>query len=142
MTFLKVCALVLVGVLSYLGIFYVSVGMLDNIFLMFLPLLFGYLYLLWVVPSRQILLQGLEEVCIIYIVNCDPKRCILLNFSFQHDPHGFSCWIATAFIHFIFFWTLTWSDISWCNLTPICFLGLLLLIPQIIVWAAAHRVSR
>ena len=63
MTFLKVCALVLTGVLSYLGIFYVGVGMLDNIFLMFLPLLFGYLYILWVVPSRQILLQGLEEVC-------------------------------------------------------------------------------
>ena len=65
--FPKVCALVLTGVLSYSGIFYVSVGMLDNIFLMFLPLLFGSLYILWVVPSRQILLQGLEEVCI-------PKR--------------------------------------------------------------------
>ena len=66
---------------------------------------------------------------------------LLLNFSFQCDPNGFSCWIATAFIHFILFWTLTWSDISWCNLTPACFLGLLPLLPQIIVWAAAIRVS-
>ena len=62
--FRKVCALVLAGVFSYLGTFYVSVGMLDNFFLMFLPLLFGYLYILWVVPSRQILLQGLDGVCL------------------------------------------------------------------------------
>ena len=50
------------GVLSLLVLFYVSVGVLDDIFPAFLPLLFGYFYVFWVIPSRQVLLQGLEKV--------------------------------------------------------------------------------
>ena len=68
------------GVLSLLVLFYVSVGVLDDIFPVFLPLLFGYFYVFWVVPLRQILLQGLEEVCIhIFYHNLCPPAELLFS---------------------------------------------------------------
>ena len=102
--FAKVSALVLIGVFSLLRIFYGDLGML-----MCLPLLCGYFYFFWIIPSRHILLLGLEEVgCLI------PYS--LLNFSFQLQPSGFFSWILTALLHFIVFWALTWSkSLSWCK---------------------------
>ena len=41
---------------------------------------------------------------------------LLWNFSFQLRASGFFYWIVTAFLHFVVFWTLTWSNVvSWCN---------------------------
>ena len=85
-------------------------------------------------------------------------RRSLLNFYFQFQASGFFCWIVTAFIHFVVFCILTlqtcyvsslrrpamveFQPWQFCGCwTPASFLWLLLLIPQIIVWAAANRVQ-
>ena len=149
--FPKVFALVFMGVFSMLGIF--SLPVLADL-MVYLPLMCGYFYFFWVIPSRRILLLGLEKVsCLIYLL-----RRYLLSFYFQFQASGFFCWIVTAFIHFVVFCILTlqtcyvsslrrpamveFQPWQFCGCwTPASFLWLLLLIPQIIVWAAANRVQ-
>ena len=64
----KVCALLLVGVLFYLGI-YISPVWIFCVG----PVGVLYLYILWVIPSRQILLQEIEEVQGVFFTGPPPK---------------------------------------------------------------------
>ena len=124
----KVSALVLVPLL---WIFYV-----DKRILIYLPLLCGYCYFFWIIPARNVLLRGLQQVgCLI--------RCSLLNFSFQLRASGFFYWIVTAFLHFVVFWSLTWSNVvSWCKeLQNLIFRSLAPRAPTPVSWLVGASVS-
>ena len=96
----------------------------------------GYFYFFWIFPSRDILLLGLKEVgCLI--------RYSLLNFSFQLRASGFFYWIVTAFLHFVVFWSLTWSNVvSWCKeLQNLIFRSLAPRAPTPVSWLVGASVS-